>query len=236
MKISIIQGDITKVKADAIVNAAGVGFGNAIGGGVAGAIRRGAGDELVKECQELTKTKYPHGLPTGEAVATKAYNLPAKIIIHTVGPRAYSDPNGLLIDCYENCLRIAEENKCKTIAFPAISTGAYGMSINTSAKVVRYILKNFKSPIIEEIILVLFKDGDKKVYDDIIIKKTDYEDALVNMDDMRFCRYCLATIGDVIPLNGDFWTCSEECSKNLLKKESKEIGDLISSKLKENKN
>ena len=164
MKITIIQGDITKVKADAIVNAAGVGFGNAIGGGVAGAIRRGAGEELVKECQQITRDKYPNGLPTGEAVATKAYNLPAKIIIHTVGPRYYSDNINKLKNCYLNSLKVAEENNCKTIAFPSISTGAYGAPIEETVKIVKDILETYKSEIIEEVILVLFNKRDFEVY------------------------------------------------------------------------
>ena len=164
MKITIIKGDITKIKADAIVNAAGVGFGNAIGGGVAGAIRRAAGLELVKECRQLSKDKYPNGLPTGEAVITKAYNLPAKIIIHTVGPRYYSEDINLLKNCYVNCLNLAEENNCESIAFPAISTGAFGCPIEKSAEIVKEILENFKSEIIKEVILVLFDEGDLGVY------------------------------------------------------------------------
>jgi len=168
MKITILQGDITKIKADAIVNAAGVGFGNAIGGGVAGAIRRVAGDELVEECQQLTKEKYPHGLPTGEAVATKAYNLSANLIIHTVGPRYYKEDVNLLKNCYVNCLKVAEENNCKSIAFPAISTGAYGCPIEKSAEIVKEILDGFRSNVIQEIKLVLYKKEDYNVYLEII--------------------------------------------------------------------
>jgi O-acetyl-ADP-ribose deacetylase (regulator of RNase III) len=164
MKITIIKGDITKVKADAIVNAAGVGFGNAIGGGVAGAIRRAAGEELVKECQQLSKNKYPNGLPTGEAVATKGYNLPAKFIIHTVGPRYYSDDLNKLKNCYVNSLKIAEENNCSSIAFPSISTGAYGAPINETIKIVKEVLDNYESKIIKEVILVLYSDEDYKAY------------------------------------------------------------------------
>lgn len=164
MKISIIQGDITKIKADAIVNAAGVGFGNAIGGGVAGAIRRAAGEELVKECQQLSKDKYPNGLPTGEAVATKGYNLPARLIIHTVGPRYYSDDLNKLKNCYINSLKIAEENNCISIAFPSISTGAYGAPINKTVEIVKEVLDNYKSKIVQEVILVLYSEEDFEVY------------------------------------------------------------------------
>lgn len=173
MKISIIHGDITKVKADAIVNAAGVGFGNAIGGGVAGAIRRAAGEELVKECQQLSKEKYPNGLPTGNVAVTKAYNLPAKIIIHTVGPRYYKDDINILKQCYENCLMVAEIEKCKSIAFPAISTGAYGCPIEKSAEIVKEVLENYTPMIVPdiEVILVLFKKEDFEVYKNIFERK-----------------------------------------------------------------
>jgi O-acetyl-ADP-ribose deacetylase (regulator of RNase III) len=166
MEITITLGDITKIKADAIVNAAGVGFGNAIGGGVAGAIRRAAGEGLVTECQQLSKERYPNGLPTGEATLTKGYNLPARFIIHTVGPRYYKEGANLLSQCYLNCLKLAEENNFRTIAFPAISTGAYGCPIEKSAEIVKGILENYKSKAIQEIILVLFKEKDYEVYKD----------------------------------------------------------------------
>lgn len=162
MKITIFQGDITKIKADAIVNAAHPTLMG--GGGVDGAIHRTAGNELIKECIELRKDKLPNGLPTGEAVATNAYNLPAKIIIHTVGPRYYSNDLDLLKNCYINSLKIAEENNCKTIAFPSISTGAYGAPIEQTVKIVKDILDNYKSDVIEEVILVLFSEKDLEVY------------------------------------------------------------------------
>ena len=169
-KITIIKSDITQVHADAIVNAAGVGFGTMIGSGVTGAIRMAAGPELLKECTELRIKKYPNGIPTGEAIFTKAYNLEktnnVKIIIHTVGPRYYSGDINLLKNCYINSLRLAEENDCKTIAFPAISTGAFGCPIEKSAQIVKDVLENypFKPEIIEEIILVLFKQEDFNIY------------------------------------------------------------------------
>ena len=168
MKIKLIRGDITKIKTDAIVNAAGVGFGNAIGGGVAGAIRRAAGEELVKECKKIRQDKYPDGLPTGEAVVTKAYNLPSRLIIHTKGPRCYSEDINLLKNCYLNSLKLAEENNCENIAFPAISTGAYGCPIERSAKIVKEILENYKSEIIQEVTLVLFNDEDLEVYEGVM--------------------------------------------------------------------
>ncbi len=163
MKISIIQGDITKIKVDAIVNAANSGM--LMGGGVDGAIRRAAGKSLQEECVKLRREKIPEGLKTGEAILTKAYNLTAKIIIHTVGPRCYSQDINLLEKCYVNCLRLAEENNCETIAFPAISTGAYGCSIEKSAEIVKRVLNNYKSKGIREVRLVLFSEDDFGVYE-----------------------------------------------------------------------
>ena len=171
MKLSIVKGDITKIKADAIVNAAH----NTLmgGGGVDGAIHRNAGVELLRECIQLRNNQLPEGLPTGEAVATKAYNLPAKIIIHTVGPRAYSQNMDLLKNCYINSLRIAEENNCESIAFPAISTGAYGCPIEKSIEILKDVLTNINNPdnsnnlklnVVKDIILVLFKDEDLAIY------------------------------------------------------------------------
>jgi len=166
MKISILQGDITKLEADAIVNAAHHTLMG--GGGVDGAIHKNAGSELIEECIKLRNDKLPNGLATGEAVATKAYNLPAKIIIHTVGPRYYSDNLDLLKNCYINSLKLAEDNSCKSIAFPAIATGAYGTPIEKSAEIVKGVLGNYNSKIIEEVILVLFDKNDFEVYKKIL--------------------------------------------------------------------
>ena len=162
MKISIVKGDITKIKVDAIVNAANSGMLG--GGGVDGAIRRAAGLGLQDECVKLRKETIPNGLETGKAIVTKAYNLPAKIIIHTVGPRYYSGNINLLKDCYINSLKLAEENNCESIVFPAISTGAYGCPIEKSAEIVKEILVNYQSNVIKEIILVLFDEEDFKIY------------------------------------------------------------------------
>lgn len=162
MKITIIKGDITKVQVDAIVNAANSQL--VAGGGVDGAIHRAAGSELQKECLEIKRTLYPDGLPVGEAVYTKAYNLPAQIVIHTVGPRYYSQELSLLKNCYVNSLKIAEENNCSSIAFPSISTGAYGAPINETIKIVKEVLENYKSNVIKEVVLVLFSEEDYQVY------------------------------------------------------------------------
>ena len=161
-KITLLKGDITKVKADAIVNAANSGM--LEGGVVDGAIRYAAGKSLLEECIKLRKEKIPDGLKTGEAIQTKAYNLPAKIIIHTVGPKYYSEDIGLLKNCYINCLKLAEENNCESIAFPAISTGAYGCPIEKSAKIVKEVLSNYIARSLKEVILVLYSQKDYDVY------------------------------------------------------------------------
>ncbi len=163
--INILLGDITQVKADAIVNAANSGMLG--GGGVDGAIREAAGKSLQEECIRLRKEEIPDGLKTGEAIQTKAYNLPAKIIIHTVGPKYYSEDINLLKNCYTNCLKLAEENNCESIAFPAISTGAYGCPIEKSAKIVKEVLNKYDFKVITEIKLVLFTKEDFGVYNKI---------------------------------------------------------------------
>lgn len=125
--VYFFKTDITKLYVDAIVNAANSTLLG--GGGVDGAIHRSAGPQLLEECQKIRNEKYPDGLPTGEAVMTKGYNLPAKFVIHTVGPVWQGGGNKeekLLYKCYFNSLLLAKENKVETIAFPEISTGAYG--------------------------------------------------------------------------------------------------------------
>ena len=131
--IELVLGDITEQRVDAIVNAANPTLMG--GGGVDGAIHRRGGPEILEECKRIRQQRYPDGLPTGEAVATTAGRLPARWVIHTVGP-VYSrsaDPPGLLASCHTRSLRVADEIGARSVAFPAISTGAFGYPVEQAA-------------------------------------------------------------------------------------------------------
>jgi O-acetyl-ADP-ribose deacetylase (regulator of RNase III) len=134
-RITLVQGDITEQAVDAIVNAANSSLLG--GGGVDGAIHRRGGPAILEACRRLRRERYPDGLPTGEAAATPAGRLPARWVIHTVGP-VYSrreDRSALLARCHVAALRIADELGCATVAFPAISTGVYGYPLELAAPV-----------------------------------------------------------------------------------------------------
>ena len=150
-KIKIIKGDITKLACDAIVNAANSSLLG--GGGVDGAIHYAAGPELLAECRTL------HGCRTGEAKITKGYNLPARFVIHTVGPIYFehspAEAEVLLTSCYENSLNLAKEKGLKTIAFPLISAGVYGYPHRDAIKVAVETMKKHAGDF-DEITLVLF--------------------------------------------------------------------------------
>lgn len=160
-KIKIIEGDITKQKVDAIVNASNKTLLG--GGGVDGAIHQAAGEELLKECETLG------GCETGEAKITKGYKLPAKYIIHTVGP-IFSNGRGdeavLLMKCYWNSLLLAEKINIKTIAFPAIATGVYGYPKEEAIQVVHDAITKFlyTHTSLEEIRFVLHTKQDYELY------------------------------------------------------------------------
>jgi O-acetyl-ADP-ribose deacetylase (regulator of RNase III) len=158
-KLEVIQDDITKVDVDAVVNAANTTLLG--GGGVDGAIHRAAGPELLAECRALG------GCPPGEAKITRGYDLPARFVIHTVGPvwrgRKHHEPE-ILANCYRNSLRLAVENGIKTIAFPAISCGAYGYPIPDAAHVAVKAVRDFlaSEDKIDSLTFVLFGED---IYD-----------------------------------------------------------------------
>jgi O-acetyl-ADP-ribose deacetylase len=164
-RIKTIYGDITTQKVDAIVNAANKSLLG--GGGVDGAIHRAAGTLLLEECKTL------NGCATGEAKLTKGYMLHAKNIIHTVGPIWHGGNNNedeLLTKCYYNSLKLAEENKIRTIAFPSISTGAYGFPFERAAQIAINTVNNFlkSNCLITEVIFVCFSKTDFEIYERII--------------------------------------------------------------------
>lgn len=163
MSIKAVKADITKLQTDAIVNAAN----NTLlgGGGVDGAIHRAAGPQLLAECRTL------NGCETGQAKITKGYNLPAKYVIHTVGPVWYGGEQGepqLLADAYRNSLKLAEEHNLKSIAFPAISTGVYGYPKEEAVHIAIDTIREFLKEHDMEIILTAFSDGDLKRYERIL--------------------------------------------------------------------
>ena len=160
MNIKVILGDITKLgsEVEAIVNAANEDLLG--GGGVDGAIHRAAGPELLKECRTLG------GCEPGDAKVTKAYNLKQKYIIHTVGPRYYSNPNPAetLRSCYQKSLQIADELGVKTIAFPSISTGVFRYPLEEAASIAINTIKQYQSTNIETVIICAFDEKAYKVY------------------------------------------------------------------------
>jgi O-acetyl-ADP-ribose deacetylase len=135
MRIMLELGDITEQDTDAVVNAANSSLLG--GGGVDGAIHYRGGPAILAECRQLRASRYPDGLPAGEAVATTAGDLPARWVIHTVGPvySATHDRSAVLASCYAQALRVADELGAKTVAFPAVSAGAYGWPQDDAARI-----------------------------------------------------------------------------------------------------
>jgi O-acetyl-ADP-ribose deacetylase (regulator of RNase III) len=166
-RLRALQANIVTLSVDAIVNAANSSLLG--GGGVDGAIHRAAGPELLEECRSLG------GCKVGEAKLTKGYQLPARFIIHTVGPVWRGGKNGepeLLASCYRGSLAIAEKHEMKSIAFPSISTGVYGYPIELAARVAVETVCNVvrKSSMIEEIIFCCFSPSDLDVYKSLLPK------------------------------------------------------------------
>lgn len=156
-RIRFLKGDITKLETEAIVNAANSSLLG--GGGVDGAIHRAAGPQLLKECQTLG------GCLTGKVKMTKGYRLPAKFVIHAVGPVWHDGKNGepgLLQNCYKNSLQLAADHRLKSIAFPAISTGIYGYPFDAAEKIALTTVREFlqNNPFPSEVIFVFFSDKD----------------------------------------------------------------------------
>jgi O-acetyl-ADP-ribose deacetylase (regulator of RNase III) len=165
--LQLIKGDITDVETDAIVNAANSSLMG--GGGVDGAIHRKGGSKILEECKRIRATEWPDGLPTGKAVITSGGNLKAKHVIHTVGPvwlGGFHVEAELLKQAYKNSLRLVAAKGLKTIAFPSISTGAYGYPIEDASRIAVRTVKEFleKEDKLEKVVFVLFSERDFEIY------------------------------------------------------------------------
>jgi O-acetyl-ADP-ribose deacetylase (regulator of RNase III) len=168
-KIELIKGDITKLKVDAIVNAANTSLLG--GGGVDGAIHRAGGKEILEACRKIVAKQ--GGCKTGQAVITTAGNLPAKFVIHTVGPvwnNGRYQEEEKLADCYKNSLKLAVENNCRTIAFPNISTGVYRFPKDEAARIAISTVLDFlpQTDIIEKVIFVCFDEENYELYAELV--------------------------------------------------------------------
>jgi O-acetyl-ADP-ribose deacetylase len=165
-RLSVVQGDITRQKTEAIVNAANSSLMG--GGGVDGAIHRAGGTKILEECKKIVARQ--GRLPAGQAVITSGGNLPAKHVIHTVGPvwrGGTGNEDQILASAYRESLKVARENQIRSISFPSISTGAYGYPVERAAKVAVRAIKAFleENTSIEEVVLVLFDKGTYDVYE-----------------------------------------------------------------------
>lgn len=165
--VRLLRGDITEEDSDAIVNAANSSLMG--GGGVDGAIHRKGGPTILEECKKIRATIWPQGLPVGKAVITAAGNLKAKYVIHTVGPVWRDGQHGepaLLAHAYQNSLKLAVSRGLKSVAFPSISTGAYGYPIEGASRIALKTVREFleKEGTLTRIDLVLFSERDLEVY------------------------------------------------------------------------
>jgi O-acetyl-ADP-ribose deacetylase len=156
-RITLVQGDITQQEIDAVVNAANSSLMG--GGGVDGAIHRRGGPAILEECRRIREEQYPDGLPAGKAVATTGGDLPARWVIHTVGPvyAKSEDRSGLLASCHVESLKIADELGARSVAFPAISTGVYRYPVQEAALVAVGAVRGADTRV-EEVRFVLFDD------------------------------------------------------------------------------
>ena len=165
--LQLVKGDITDIEADAIVNAANSSLMG--GGGVDGAIHRKGGPKVLEECKRIRATEWPDGLPTGKAVITSGGNLKAKYVIHTVGPvwlGGFHVEAELLKQAYRNSLRLAVAKGIRSIAFPSISTGAYGYPVEEASRIAIKTVKEFleKDGRVEKVIFVLYSEKDLEIY------------------------------------------------------------------------
>jgi O-acetyl-ADP-ribose deacetylase (regulator of RNase III) len=163
-RITLIRGDITEQDVDAVVNAANSSLMG--GGGVDGAIHRRGGPAILEECKTIRAERYPDGLPTGKAVATTAGDLPARWVIHTVGP-VYAkgeDRSGLLASCHAESLAVADEIGARTVAFPAISTGVYGYPVEEAAPVAIRAVRDADTQV-AEVRFVLFDEASFRAFE-----------------------------------------------------------------------
>jgi O-acetyl-ADP-ribose deacetylase len=170
-RIQLVQGDITEERVDAVVNAANSSLLG--GGGVDGAIHRKGGAAILRECREIRRTAHPDGLPTGKAVATSAGNLPARWVIHTVGPvfSRSEDRSVLLASCHTEALRVADELGASSVAFPAISTGVYGYPLELAAPVaIRAVMGSDTT--VEEVRFVLYGEDAFRAFERALASAT----------------------------------------------------------------
>ena len=167
MKISLVRGDITEQQVDAVVNAANSSLLG--GGGVDGAIHRRGGPAILEECRRLRAGRYGGGLPTGQAVATTAGNLPATWVIHTVGPvyAKSEDRSELLASCYRESLQVADELGARTVAFPAVSAGIYGWPMDDAARIAVGTVRATRCRV-EEALFVLFDQAAYRAFDSVL--------------------------------------------------------------------
>jgi O-acetyl-ADP-ribose deacetylase len=164
MRITLVQGDITEQEVDAVVNAANSSLLG--GGGVDGAIHRRGGPAILQECKQLRAGEYQDGLPVGQAVATTAGNLPARWVIHTVGPTyaKSEDRSDLLASCFRESLRVADEVGAKTVAFPAVSTGIYRYPLAEAAEIAIRTVRETRTDV-DEVRFVLFDQASYEAFD-----------------------------------------------------------------------
>ena len=166
-RVAVVVGDLTRQEVGAIVNAANSSLLG--GGGVDGAIHEAGGPGILEACRSIRENLYPHGLPTGEAVITTAGNLPARYVIHTVGTvygRHAGRESQLMGACYQNSLRLAAEHSLLSIAFPAISTGAFGFPKPEAAQISSEIIQTWLAmdKLIKDLRLVFFREQDAKIF------------------------------------------------------------------------